>query len=274
MMKMHWTGAFVIASLAFVASGCDRGNSSKNQPRVDEKLQVTDSISHRDPFRNNEVNILRVGESSFYIPISWLYYNRLISNKSEAAGAIHISPPFVGHNDQSTIHTLDPASKGIIFRIRNRGNLPRPGGIDPNSSVSAIAFQYVPKSKNMDKMTFDYQKHSFNKVIHAKSDDRWVKFENRYYDISDKDAGFIMHLPMVESGAALHVGSGSYKYNDDVMIFYTWTPQSGEIPSPEWRRIRHSIDQMIRWLALPPDQRAENPNFVVGDLLRSQGSEK
>ncbi len=274
-MKLHWSASFAVAFLAIVTNGCDPAPLPDTQILREEKSQVTkskDTIQRNESFHTSEVKILRVGKSNFYIPISWLEYNRMLNDNSSAAG--QVKPPFLDKRGSSSVHILSPASKGIIFRIRNGGGTIHPSGVNPNSSVSSIGFLRLPSPTDMDDLTLQYQKISLEKVRLASSDDGWVKFENRYYDVREKSADQLIQLPMVESGAALHVSSGSHRYNDDVIIFYTWTPNSIKDHSSDWRELRASVDRLINWLALPSDQRPENPNFLVGDLLGSQGSEK
>lgn len=274
-MKLHLPASFAVTFFAIVNSGCDSAPPPDRQALREEKSQVTkstDSLQRDDSLHTREVKILRVGKSNFYIPISWLQYNRMLADN--AVTARQVKPPFADQRGPSSIHILNPASKGIIFRIRNQGDTIHPSGVDPNSSVSSIGFQYLPSPTNMDDLTLQYQKNSLEKVRLANSDDGWVKFENRYYDVREKNVNQLIQLPMVESGAALHVSSGSHRYNDDVIIFYTWIPKSIKDHYSDWRELRASVDRLINWLALPSDQRPENPNFLVGDLLRSQGSEK
>lgn len=264
---------FGIGAIVFlIVSGCHQNSAQDHQPIVKKHLSMVSKMdSENSKNVNKDVRILRVGNTDFYIPISWLYYNRMLPNRRSLVKSPFIQPPFSDENDDTTVHKLGKEPQGFRLRIANESVPVKPVGVDPRSAVYEISFEIYPSDQDMnDSGSFmKLQTSDLREIRRTKAVNGWVKFNKYYYDIAYDHAKILLDLPRVGAPGTLNAGSAAWRYSDNLVIGYRWMYPGTNFGEPDtrvWRDVRNSVGALISWLALPPGRRATDPNFLVGGI--------
>ena len=264
----------IIITISAMVAGISReGQSESRQSAKGIQCGAKSSSGHRSAA---DTQIMRIGHTDLYIPVSWLRYNGMTTDSAghscTASLDEYLKPVFGDDDSGDVVHTLfrnpEGFANGLQFRISksslttddSRGD--QPAGVDPQSSVYELSFAKVP----LDQPDKEAASARRAKVLSLRQDNGWVKVGDYYYDVAGKYRRdrVAAEFPM-DAAPASAWQNARYRFNDDIVVSYRRVSIGPyRVNFEGWRADRQSVDALVKWLATPPTQRDTKSPKMVG----------
>lgn len=276
MRRTRWIrGFFPLApATAILVAACGQDSNSDSYGKMENpcinSVNIEDITDKTGVIE--DVRVIKIGKTIFYIPLSWLHYNGMIvdstsKNKYSAAElSQYIEPVPLSQECAGLIHNLTKnppmMSRGLQFWLDgSKSNEPKPSNISENSNVYKISLALQPENTSDNQYTQALLDH-INSRASIKG---WVLYRDVYIDTTTLYNNDVSSLSLVHGPSSLEKNSGSSYWKKNVKVSYWWR-RSYEPSSQydKWRDIRSSVFNLLDWLSTLPSRRDNRRYFTVG----------